>query len=82
MPGLDTIDPVEEAIRNETREFLLVGLSRDEKRVIDLYYFDNLTMKEIGKVIYLSGARVSQIHSMVLARLKERLSSSYHKEAV
>ncbi|MCX7714803.1 MAG: FliA/WhiG family RNA polymerase sigma factor [Clostridia bacterium] len=49
-------------------------LSEKEKMVISLYYYDELTLKEIGAVLGVSESRVSQIHSKVLLKLKSKLS--------
>lgn len=47
---------------------------KDKKRlVISLYYFENMTFKEIGAVIDVSESRVCQIHSEVIKDLKEKL---------
>ena len=48
-------------------------LPEKEKMVISLYYYDELTMKEIGKVLNLTESRVSQIHTKAIMRLKGRL---------
>ncbi len=45
-------------------------LSKTEKMVISLYYYEELTQKEIGKVLDLSPARVSQIHKKAVYRLR------------
>ncbi|MGM0607843.1 MAG: FliA/WhiG family RNA polymerase sigma factor [Candidatus Muiribacteriota bacterium] len=69
-------NPLEMAQQNETRE-ILVGainsLNEREKLVISLYYFDELTLKEIGKVLNVSDSRVSQLHTKAVKRLKEKL---------
>ena len=52
--------------------FLTRGLSREERLVLILYYYEDLTMAEIGVVLDLSESRVSQIHKDVIARLRTR----------
>jgi RNA polymerase sigma factor for flagellar operon FliA len=49
------------------------GLNRNERLIIILYYYEELTMKEIGTTLGLSESRVSQMHSSIVARLKEQL---------
>lgn len=49
------------------------GLNRNERLIIILYYYEELTMKEIGNTLGLSESRVSQMHSSIVARLKEQL---------
>lgn len=46
------------------------GLSRSEKLVVVLYYYEGLTMREIGDVLDLSESRVSQMHTSIVRRLK------------
>ncbi len=45
------------------------SLSEKEKQVISLYYYDELTLKEIGKVLGVSESRVCQIHSKSILKL-------------
>jgi len=48
-------------------------LKEKEKMVVSLYYWDELTMKEIGKVLDITESRVSQIHSQALIHLRAKL---------
>jgi len=48
-------------------------LSEKEQMVVSLYYYDELTLKEIGEVLSLTESRICQIHSAVLIKLKARL---------
>jgi len=48
-------------------------LKEKERMVISLYYWDELTMKEIGKVLDITESRVSQIHSQALIHLRAKL---------
>ena len=48
-------------------------LPENEKLVLSLYYVDELTMKEIGKVLELTESRVSQIHSQAIIHLRSKL---------
>ena len=50
------------------------GLNRNERLIIILYYYEELTMKEIGNTLGLSESRVSQMHSSIVARLKDQLN--------
>jgi RNA polymerase sigma factor for flagellar operon FliA len=50
-------------------------LPEKEKEVISLYYYDELTMKEIGEVLDLTESRVSQIHTKAILRLRVRINS-------
>ncbi|MCP4295457.1 MAG: FliA/WhiG family RNA polymerase sigma factor [Proteobacteria bacterium] len=48
-------------------------LSKKEQIVVSLYYFDELTLKEIGEVLSLTESRICQIHTAILVKLKARL---------
>jgi len=48
-------------------------LPEKEKLVISLYYMDELTMKETGKVLGITESRVSQLHSKAITRLRAKL---------
>jgi RNA polymerase sigma factor for flagellar operon FliA len=54
-------------------------LPKKEKQVVSLYYYDELTMKEIGKVLNLTESRVSQIHTKAVLRLKVRINNVKNK---
>ncbi|MFA5478866.1 MAG: FliA/WhiG family RNA polymerase sigma factor [Candidatus Muiribacteriota bacterium] len=69
-------NPLELAERAETKQILVEAinsLSEREKLVISLYYFEELTLKEIGKVLSVSDSRVSQLHTKAIKRLKDKL---------
>jgi len=66
-------DPFELAEREDIKEFITRGLSRAERLIVILYYYEQMTMKEIGMTLDLSESRVSQMHSSILARLKAKL---------
>jgi RNA polymerase sigma factor for flagellar operon FliA len=48
-------------------------LPKKERLVVSLYYFDELTMKEIGKVLGVNESRVSQLHTKAMLRLRTKL---------
>jgi len=64
--------PLDTLSIQEVREVAVRGLSDKERRVVSMYYFDDLTMKEIGAILNISESRVCQIHSQVLKLLRER----------
>jgi RNA polymerase sigma factor for flagellar operon FliA len=66
-------DPFKFAQRKDIKELITRGLSRAERLIIILYYFEEMTMKEIGETLDLSESRVSQMHSAILTRLKHQL---------
>ncbi len=67
-------DPVREIQRKDLKDLITRGLSRAERLIIILYYFEEMTMKEIGATLDLSESRVSQMHSSILARLKAQMA--------
>ena len=52
----------------------IAGLPEREKIVITLYYYEELTLREIGEVLGVTESRVSQLHTKAVLRLKARLS--------
>ncbi|HTP03604.1 MAG TPA: FliA/WhiG family RNA polymerase sigma factor [Nitrospirota bacterium] len=52
---------------------LINDLPEKEKLILSLYYWEELTMKEIGKVMNITEGRVCQLHSQALTRLKARM---------
>lgn len=51
-------------------------LTENERKVILLYYYEELTLKEISKVLEVSESRVSQLHTKALQKMKTRLGGS------
>ncbi|MFH2049469.1 MAG: FliA/WhiG family RNA polymerase sigma factor [bacterium] len=59
--------------KGELRSFLVVAmdkLTEQERLVIALYYYEELTLKEIGAVMHISESRVSQIHTRAVVKLR------------
>jgi RNA polymerase sigma factor FliA len=69
--------PTTEIQGKDLKDLLTKGLSRSERLIIILYYYEAMTMKEIGSTLDLSESRVSQMHSSILARLKAQMQ---HRE--
>ncbi len=67
------VDPFVEAQKTDLREFISEGLTRTERLILILYYYEQMTMKEIGETLDLSESRVSQMHSAIVDRLRFRL---------
>jgi RNA polymerase sigma factor FliA len=70
-------NPLSEIQGRDLKDLLTKGLSRAERLIIILYYYEGMTMKEIGATLDLSESRVSQMHSSILARLKAQMQ---HRE--
>lgn len=66
-------NPLSDVQRRDIKELMTKGLSRSERLIVVLYYYEGMTMKEIGCTLDLSESRVSQMHSSILARLKAQM---------
>jgi RNA polymerase sigma factor FliA len=55
-------------------------LPEKEKLVVVLYYYENLTLREIGQVLNVSESRICQIHTKVIARLRSHLTKRVGSE--
>jgi RNA polymerase sigma factor for flagellar operon FliA len=76
IPDRDMKTPLEFLEENSLKEALarvIEGLPEKEKLILSLYYWEELTMKEIGKVVRLTEGRVCQLHNQALLRLKARM---------
>lgn len=72
-------DPFELCRRGEARAILaglLEELPERDRQILSLYYFEELTMKEVGAVLGLGESRISQIHSGLLAKLRVRVRNA------
>ena len=75
-------DPAENVAKRELKQQLadaIKSLSEKEQMVISLYYYDDLTLKEIGHILGLTESRICQIHTLALIKLKTKLRS-YHRD--
>jgi RNA polymerase sigma factor FliA len=85
---LDTIEdttgprPQEALDESEMREALADAIARlpeREKLVVTLYYYEELTLREIGEVLGVTESRVSQLHTKAILRLKSPLAGATHR---
>ena len=70
--------PEEQIQENELKEVLkstLELLTEKERKVIELYYYEELTLKEISKVLDVSESRVSQLHTKALMKMRKKMGS-------
>ena len=67
----------EKGIRNELKGYIQ-EFSERERLILALYYYENLTLADIGTVLNLSEGRVSQILSQVLSELRKKLRKKSH----
>ena len=64
-------DPLSHVHRRDLRTLATKTLNKKEQIVVSLYYFEQLSMKEIAKVLGLTESRVCQIHSKVIEKLRK-----------
>ena len=65
-----SVDPVDTIQQHDALEMITGSLTKKERLIILMYYYEGLTMREIGEIMELTESRVCQIHSNVMARLK------------
>ncbi len=68
-------DPIAEIQKKDIKALITRGLTRAERLILVLYYYEEMTMREIGMTLDLSESRVSQMHSSILERLKTQLET-------
>ena len=76
VPDPDAENPHQTFQASEIKEILrdaMEVLPKKEKFVVQLYYFDELTMKEIGTLLNITESRVSQLHTKAMLRLRGKL---------
>jgi RNA polymerase sigma factor for flagellar operon FliA len=86
VPRIETVSDTSvhsvlgEIEKGELRSFLVVAMDRltdQEKLVIALYYYEELTLKEIGEVMSISESRVSQIHTRAVMKLRNLVKEKF-----
>ncbi|WP_418190831.1 FliA/WhiG family RNA polymerase sigma factor [Amycolatopsis albispora] len=76
LPDDDAVDPVAVLVDQDNRRQLadaIAQLSERDRIVVSLYYFESLTLAEIGKVLGVTESRVSQLHTRAVLRLRAKL---------
>jgi RNA polymerase sigma factor for flagellar operon FliA len=77
IPDRDAPDPEQVVNQGELRDRIadaIAALPEREKLVVALYYYENLTLREIGEVLGVTESRVSQLHTKAVLRLRSKLS--------
>ncbi|WP_022852801.1 FliA/WhiG family RNA polymerase sigma factor [Thermodesulfatator atlanticus] len=79
----DQPDPFEDCELKEIRDLLaeaIDDLPEKEKLVLSLYYYEGLTMREIGEILGYTESRISQLHSKAIKRLRAKLKGKIGKD--
>jgi RNA polymerase sigma factor for flagellar operon FliA len=74
----NAVDPETEAQSSELKDRLadaIESLPERERLVVALYYYENLTLREIGEVLGVTESRVSQLHTKAVLALRSRFAS-------
>jgi len=74
--AVNMLEELEDSEARDTLLELINALSEQERLVVALYYYEEMTLKEIGLALQISESRVSQIHTKAIMRLKGRLGRS------
>ena len=77
LSGEDTAQRVEKDELMEMIQSILLTFGEREQMIIQLYYFEELNLKEISEVLDISESRISQIHKKLLAKIKEQLGINH-----
>jgi RNA polymerase sigma factor FliA len=78
-PAKSEESPFAQCLQSEVRQHLAQAISNlpeREKRILSLYYFEQLTMQEIASILCVRKSRISQIHSAALAKLRRHLGAN------
>lgn len=74
----DSLTPDTIVEKDEIRRVIVQAiqeLPEKEKKVLVLYYYEDLTLKEIGQVLHVTESRVSQLHTKAIMRLRTKLTN-------
>jgi RNA polymerase sigma factor for flagellar operon FliA len=80
--AIDPYDISEKELMRGVLYEAICQLPEREKIILSLYYYEELSMKEVGEVLNITESRVSQIHTTAVARLRSYLSPKKTKEPV
>jgi len=71
--ALNALTKIEEEENKKLLLHSINNLSEQERLVVALYYYEEMTLKEIGETLHISESRVSQIHTKAILRLRGRM---------
>ncbi len=76
VPADPSPGPVQHTEREMVREFVTRGMKEQDRLIITLYYYERLTMAEIGSVLGVSESRVCQRHAEIIDALRKRFANT------
>ncbi|HCJ06886.1 MAG: FliA/WhiG family RNA polymerase sigma factor [Lachnospiraceae bacterium] len=74
------VEPEDAVDREEVKQMLMAALdllTEKERKVVLLYYYEDLTLKEVAQVLEVSESRISQLHSKALEKMKKQLGKYF-----
>jgi RNA polymerase sigma factor for flagellar operon FliA len=74
-----SLNPDDEVMRKEIRSVInesIKELPDKERKVLVLYYYEDMTLKEIGKILEVTESRVSQLHTRAILHLRSKLTNA------
>ncbi|MDR2346039.1 MAG: FliA/WhiG family RNA polymerase sigma factor [Planctomycetaceae bacterium] len=77
VPDKRSEDPTERLAKIDVIRNFTKGLSKTERMIVILYYYEEFTMREIGAALELSESRVSQMHSAIVDRIKKMYKNQF-----
>ncbi|MDM7914991.1 MAG: FliA/WhiG family RNA polymerase sigma factor [Candidatus Eisenbacteria bacterium] len=78
----DALERIEEEEEKKLLLSSINGLTEQERLVVALYYYEEMTLKEIGETLHISESRVSQIHTKAISRLRGRVRKAMYGDPV
>ncbi len=73
--GKNTEEQIEEENLIEHIQNILDTFSQREQLIVQLYYFEELNLKEISEILHISESRISQIHKKLIRKIRQKLGS-------
>ena len=80
VPADAAVDPMEQAGNSQLKAVLVrmvENLPEEDRLIVTLYYYEDLTFKDIGIILRLSESRVSQRHAAVMKRLRKQFGEAH-----
>lgn len=70
-------EPVQDILKNEFfKKIMGRGFTPFERKIVDMHYYKNMSIKEIAEEVKFSESRVSQLHAKIISRLKDKVNKN------